>query len=90
VARPRHVSMYGKEIGSGQHRHMRGYEVFPGGLAAAFWGWRNAMSLQDITNRLIGDVVAQVRRGAGLCRASQRRRLRQGTCGQAACRFLPG
>jgi hypothetical protein len=38
---------------------MRRDEVPPGGIVAALWGGRDAVTLQNIANRLIGDLMAE-------------------------------
>jgi hypothetical protein len=52
--------LYGEEIRAGKDRHMRRDEILPAGALGPFRCGREAVSLQDISDRLVRDVMAQV------------------------------
>ena len=50
----------GEEVCSGKDGHVGGDEVLPTRALAAFWGWRDAVALQNVSDRLIGDLMAEI------------------------------
>src|SRR5690349_6937397 len=54
-----------EEVCSGKDGHVSRDEVFPSRALAALRRWRDAVPLQDVPDRLIGDVVAEVGKRAG-------------------------
>src|SRR4051794_28373485 len=55
----------GEEVCSGKDGHMGADEVLPTGVLAAFWRWRDAMTFQNVSDRLIGDRMAEIGEGPG-------------------------
>ena len=65
----RHQSAQGEhldaeEVGSGEHRQVRADEGCPGRSTVALWSWRHTVAPQNVANRLIRDIVAEVGQGA--------------------------
>src|SRR5919197_5149371 len=49
-----------EEVGGDEHMHVRADELLPRGGRLPFWGWWDAMPLQNIAHRLITDGIAEV------------------------------
>ena len=47
-----------EEVGAGQHGHVGGNEILPGGLLAPLGRWGDPISAKDVPHRLIGDGMA--------------------------------
>ena len=55
----------GEEVCSGKDGHVSGDEVLPSRALAAFRRWRDAVALQNVSDGLIGDLMAEVGESAG-------------------------
>ena len=55
----------GKEIGAGKNCHMRSDEIVPGCVLSAFRRRGDAVPLENIADRLTGDVVTEIGERAG-------------------------
>ena len=54
-----------EEVCSGKDGHVSGNEVFPNRALAALRRWRDAVPFQNVPDRLIGDLVAEIGERAG-------------------------
>src|SRR5580765_1091826 len=52
--------LYGEEICSDHHCHVCSDKIFPACVLFPLRGWRNVMSLQDVADCLIGDLVTEI------------------------------
>jgi hypothetical protein len=54
----------GKEVHAGRNRHVGGDEVLPGSRLTGFRSWRDAVPTQNVPDRLVRDLVAEMGQSA--------------------------
>jgi hypothetical protein len=60
ITRPPGQDLSGEEVGSGKDRHVGSDEVLPSRGLAAFRRWRDAVPIQNVPDRLVRELVAEI------------------------------
>ncbi len=55
---------YGKAVDTGQDCHVRGDEILPGGRLGSLRCGRDAVSAEDVSHRLIANVMTEIGQGS--------------------------